>query len=136
MGAHSLSIADGEMRVRVVQGKIGYKGGYSACGGWIGMMDDESRACRRRQHTFSRCPLSHRVHSSASVSVTRMGKMPCQGMGSADVAAIWDKELQPQGSRLKQLAYLASPSVQEHLEAVEIHLAQRVNVEATACTAP
>ena len=118
------------------QGKVGLKDGCSACGGWIGMVDDESHAFKRRQRTKIRCSSRRRVVSATSTTTTNSKRLTCRGMGARSTQAQRALNTQPRASRPKQLAYLAPPFPPAHLEAVQIHLAQRVGVEATVGTAP
>ena len=95
------------------------------------MMDDECRACKRRQRTASHCPLSHRVLLAASVNVRKLEKETCQGMGVGSETVIWDLKAPARGSVRQRRAYLESPFPQEPCTPLENEAVQPLDVRAT-----
>ena len=93
------------------------------------MMDDECRACKWRQRTASRCPLSHRVLLAASVNVRKLEKETCQGMGVGSETVIWDLKAPARGSVRQRRAYLESPSLPEHARRLKMRQCSRSTCE-------
>ena len=63
---------------------------HSACGGWIGMMNDGSRAFETRLHTFGRGAGGRCVARAECAESTRMAKVTCQGTVAIYVAVIME----------------------------------------------
>ena len=63
------------IRQRERQGEMGHMACSSVCGGWFGMMDDGSRACRTHLRTFRRCAGPRGVVSGAFKNV----RIPARG---------------------------------------------------------
>ena len=66
---------------------LGVRATRAVCRGWFGMMDDESRACQKQQHTFSQCLLSRGVLVVALAEVMRMDQVTCKLVGVSHVGA-------------------------------------------------
>ena len=95
------------------------------------MMDDECRACKRRQRTASHCPLSHRVLLAASANVRKLDKATCQGMGARSTQAQMGLKAPARGSVRQRRAYLESPSLPEPCTPLENEAVKPLDVRAT-----
>ena len=95
------------------------------------MMDDECRACKRRQRTASHCPLSHRVLLAASANVRKLDKATCQGMGARSTQAQMGLKAPARGSVRQRRPYLESPFPTEPCTPLENEAVQPLDVRAT-----